>query len=535
MTGGEAVVRTLKSQGVRAVFGMPGVHTLPIYDALNDHPEIQHVVVRHEQSAVFMADAYTRVTGEIAAAILITGPGAASAMAAVQEAYGSSSPVLLITSQIESHLIGKGKGTLHEVEDQLGLFRSVTLWNRRTMSVAEIPQAIGDAIKSMMTGRPRPIQIEIPTDILWEEGDADIPPPEEHKRPGGDPRRIEEASQILESAKFPILYAGGGLMRSGATEEFQKLAEALQAPVLTSIKGKGAIPEDHPLSLGNWGVEEAVAKLLGECDVALAVGTRFGNRSTNQWNLKLPRNLIQIDIDPGEIGKNYPASLDIVGDAKSILREILNRIGKRSKRSEHPRAEKIKATREEVLRGLRSRYPKEMGILEDIRGVLARDAILSNDSTIASYWTRRHFPVYSPRTFLWAMGSGTIGFGLPAALGAKIAHPERQAIAICGDGGFLFSCQELATAMKYKLGVPILLFNDGGFGIIKRAQQRRFGRTTDTDLTNPDFVKFAEAFGARGVRLKNLSDLRNALENALARECPTILEITASLEPPPIV
>ncbi|MBI4531253.1 MAG: thiamine pyrophosphate-binding protein [Candidatus Latescibacteria bacterium] len=551
MTGGQAVVETLLAEGVDTIFGIPGTDNLDIYDALIDHPEIRRIVTRNEQGAALMAEAYGRVSRRPGITIATTGPGAAGTIIGLQEAYGSSTPLFVIMSEIASDYIGKSRGVLHETKDQLGLFSCVTAWSRRAESVEAIPLLIHEAFAFMRSGRPRPCTLDIPLDILASSSDVTIQAPYRDKDDGkthGHSPVVETLDRIAEAldrvaerlvrAKHPILYAGGGVLTSDASSELQTLAELLRAPVLTSINGKGAIPEDHPLSLGNWGMFEPIRSVVKESDAVLAVGTRFGNRATGRWAVEFsPDALMQIDIDPSEIGKNYPVALGIVVDAKGILRYLVVLL---QKQMSHPSSstfsvEQIAALRHDVKTQLCTEGPVEMKLLDDIRKVLPRDTIIANDSTVVTYWGRRSFPVYEPRTFLWPMGSGTIGYGLPAAVGAKVAYPDRPVVAICGDGGFLFSCQELATAVRYRLAIPILLFNDEAYGVIGHYQRTRFRRDVDIDLANPDFMKFADAFGVWGVRLDTLDDIAPAIEKALITDRPTIIEVRTHLTPPSLI
>jgi len=529
MTGGEAVVRQLIAEGVEVVFGLPGVHAMQIYDALYHHREIRHIGVRHEQAAAYMSDGYARTTGLAGVCLTTTGPGAANTTAAMAEAYASSSPVLNITTQIESNLVDRGKGALHEGKDQLALFKAVTGWNRRVEKAADIADCIHLAMKKMCCERPRPIQVEIPADLLGEATDAPLCGKKDKERACGDAVLIKEAAKRLLDSRLPVIWAGGGVITSGATPELLRLAETLEAPVMTTYMGKGAIPEDHPLSLGNWGmgsdVREMLQDLLQKSDVILAVGTRFSALSTGEWSLRLPGQLIQVDIDETEVGKNYPAEIGIIGDAKRILGQILQypNLGKEESRpSPAPDIKALKGLVYEIMAATRIR---EMEIIDTLRMMLDRDAILVNDMTLISYAASRHFPVYEPRTFLYPSGFGTLGFAFPAALGAKVARPRRQVVAVCGDGGFMFGCQELATAVQFGLNLPVIIFNDGGYGTLKAFQDLAFsGRRVAVDLINPDFVKFAESFGAGGVRVESLKELKPALEKALAADRPTLID-----------
>ena len=480
MTGGEAVWRTLELEGVDTVFGILGIHLLPLYDALLAHPHIQHLTSRHEQGATAMADGYARTTGRIGVCLTSTGPGTVNTLSALGEAYASSVPVLVIASQVSSDLVDRSRGVLHEARDQLGLFRAMIGGGQRVNRVHDIPRAIQEAMRSMRCGRPRPAYLEICTDVLGASGDVEIRRSLEGGRPAGDPELVRRAGRRLLEARSPLIWAGGGAVDAGV--ELQRLAELLDAPVLTTTTAKGVVPEDHPLSLGSRTREGPVIELLRESDVLLAVGTRFSWLSTAEWSLPIPSGLIQIDIDPLEIGKNYPVELGIVGDAKLVLRQLLQEVG--ADTSQRPRGtggagrarHRVAAIKERIVEKLRSEGGEaELRVVEDLRSALARDAILACDMTMATYWARVHFPAYVPRSFLYPSGFGGLGFGLPAAIGAKVAWPERQVVCICGDGGFLFTGQELATAMQYNVHVVVLLFNDGGFGVLRHMQDTRYG------------------------------------------------------------
>jgi acetolactate synthase-1/2/3 large subunit len=384
-------------------------------------------------------------------------------------------------------------------------------------------------MKRMMTGRPRPAVLEVPTDVLAAETDVAMLAPESYERPRGDPSKIKEAARLLKESAAPLIWAGGGVIASGATPELVKLAEALQAPVLTTYMGKGAMPEDHPLSLGNWCREpearEMLQGFLAGRDLALAVGTRFSAMSTAEWTLALPSRLIQVDIDEAELGKNYPMELGIAGDAKAVLGQVLEHLSQRATPPHPSPAEEIASLRAVVRELVLASRAEEIAILQALREALARDAILVNDMAVMSYLASRHFEAYMPRTFLYPLGNGTLGFSFPAALGAKVAHPERQVVSICGDGGFMLSCQELATAVQHGIKLPVVVFNDGGYGVLRETQDAEFGgRRIGVDLVNPDFVKLAESFGAYGLRVESPQGLKAALGLALKADRPTLIE-----------
>lgn len=546
MKGAEAAIQALKVQGVEVIFGIPGVHALPLYNALAHYPEIRHVQTMHEQGAGFMADAYARVTGKPGVCFITPGPGGGNVITPVMEAYASSSPVLILMAQIHSKIVDSGKGGVHEVKDHYNLFKSVTRWNYRVQSVEEIPSIIHEAFRRLKMERPGPVQVEIPVDILNSEGEVTIPEKVIPSKKSGDAQKIIQAVTLLQQARNPLILAGGGTVRSGADQELRELAELLNAPVTTTFQGKGIISEDHPLALGcinglliyrgNPSKSPFVEKFLRKVDCLLAIGTKFGEATTDSWKLPIPPQLIQIDLDEKEIGKNYPVKIGIVGDAREVLAEILKKL-KNGDKFQQSKSKKIKDTMVDLKKEIENRLKsghreKELQLIEDLREVLEPDAIVANDMTIPTYWTGRYFKVYKPRTFLYPYGSTTLGFGLPAAIGAKMAYPDRQVIALCGDGGFMFTCQELATAVKYEARLPVLIFNDKSYGVLKDFQKLRYGRSFEVDLHVPDFVKFAEAFGARGVRLESPSELKLALKEALNTDLTTVIEIPGTTQVP---
>jgi acetolactate synthase-1/2/3 large subunit len=534
MTGAQALVETLAAEGVELIFGLPGVHAMPIYDALYQHPRIRHIGVRHEQAGAYMADGYARSTGRIGVCLATTGPGAANTVSAMAEAYSSSSPVLQVCTQVSSSTLDRGKGVLHEAKDQLGMFRAVVGWNKRVESPQDIASSVHQALARMRSGRSRPVQIEIPADFLSAETGAGVGPPHSSGEPVLDSGAVEQAAQQLRTSQAPIIWAGGGVIASGATGELLRLAEFLQAPVITTFSGRGAIPEDHPLSLGNWATSgegrELLQGLLDGADLALAAGTRFSAASTGEWSLRLPERLIHVDIDPSEVGKNYPASLAVIGDAKAVLAELLERLRGSGVGEKTPRVEEITALRESIREMVAAYQGNRLQVLDRLRSALRRDAIVVCDMTMVAYAACRHFRVYQPRTFLYPSGFGILGFGFPAALGAKAAWPERQVVAICGDGGFIMGCQELATAVQEGLNLVVLVFNDGGYGVLRMTQDFQYsGRRIAVDLHTPDFSRLAEAFGARGVKVDQFDKLGPALTEALDAGRPAVIEVVGPL------
>ncbi|TME88795.1 MAG: thiamine pyrophosphate-binding protein [Chloroflexi bacterium] len=532
MTGGQAVVAALRAHDVKVVFGMPGVHNLALYDALCDAPEIQHVVVRHEQAAGFAADGYARATGRPGVAITTAGPGATNALTAIAEAWSDSSPVVLIASHIESPYVEQERGFGHELRGQLDVFRTATRYRARPMHVREIVPRLADAFAEAQRGRPRPVIVQIPQDVLNGSAEVDVPEPAPVARPEAAASMVRAAAGILARAQRPAIYAGVGIHRAGGHAELLAVAELLDAPVFTTAQGKGAIPEDHPLAVGNrWTGEAELIKFLSESDVLLAVGTRFGATDTSQWQLRLPAAIIQIDADADELNRNVPAEVALEGDAKTVLSQLLRELEGHPVDRRASRRMEVEELRQSLDVTAASAWPEPMRFLRDLRAGLARDAILFCDSLV-QYWAARHFPVFAPRSMHLPWTFGTLGSSLPMAIGAKVAFLDRQVVALCGDGALMFTLPELATAVQARANIVIVVCNDRGYGAMRMHQRRRFGRFIASDLATPDFAAVAEAFGARGLRVNSANELGPALEAALTDTRPVLIDVPLALDLP---
>lgn len=531
MTGGQALVRSLEAHGVTTVFGIPGTHNLAVYDALLDSP-IRHVSARHEQGAAFMADGYARASGEVGVCLSTTGPAALNTLTPLGTAYSDSSRVLCVASQIQAEFLGREKGLLHECAGQSGGFRAVTKWWQQATTVEAIPWLVREAFAQLGSGRPRPAALEIPCDVLDSEGQPALPAPleTEPEQPGQE--ELSRACQMLEKARRPVIWAGGGVIRAGASAALTLLAERLQAPVFTTTLGKGAIPEDHPLSAGNTLLHPAGRAYLRTCDLVLAVGTRLKEIETERWRLKLPERLIHIDIDPAEIGRNYEASAAVVGHARPALEGLLQ-LSRGAARS-GDRAREIEELGDRIRSECRQRAPAAVDLVDCLRAALPRESILVCDLTAAATWCHHLLEVYQPAAFHSPWGFCTLGFGLPAAIGAGLARPRRPVVLLSGDGGFLFNCQELATAVECGLPLVMMVFNDKGYGVLRPQQMARYGRTHGVDLVNPDFTALARAFGAAALRVERLEDLSRNLSEALRQPGPCLVEVTAQIPWPPI-
>ncbi len=523
MSGAQALARQLRSEGVDTVFALPGVQMMAAFDAMFElQNDIRLVQTRHEQATTYMADGYAKVTGKVGVAMVVPGPGALNAAAGLGTAYASSSPVLLISGQIESTALGKRQGQLHEIEDQLDVFKPITKWNHRVTRVEEIPGAVHESMRQLKTGRPRPVELEIPPDTLAATGDVDIIEPEEYPRASGSQSDIERAAQLLAGARKPAIIAGGGSIISGASKELMELAEFIQAPVMTTNQGKGIIPEDHELAIGvNYYVLGPANKVVPESDVILAVGSRL---LMGGVELTDAQKLIHIDADSDELGKNHTTEIGIQADAKEALSQLLQRLRAISAPKESRRGE-IEGYRDAFRRELRELAPEQLSIVETIRNEMDDDAIMVSGVTNIGYWGYLGHKTTHPRTFLTSSYFGTLGYAFPTALGAKIALPDRQVVVTCGDGGFMYSPQELSTAVRYGINLVALVFNNKAYGASQWDQTHRYGeRFIGTDLHNPDFVKLAESFGAVGMRT-DVDGLGASVKEALSANSPVLLEV----------
>ncbi|MBI5877300.1 MAG: thiamine pyrophosphate-binding protein [Chloroflexi bacterium] len=531
MTGGEAIVECLAAQGVDAVFGIPGVHNLAIYDALRRRPTIRAITTRHEGGAGFMADGYARVSGRPGVCLTITGPGAANALAPLTNAYADSAPVMLITSEVDLTVRGRGLGAFHEIPNQLEMLNGAVGRASRVTRVEEIPSAFEHSWEAMLNGRPRPAALEIPLNVLQGEGDVEIPSRHIPVRTMPDPEAVAQAAALLAQAERPIIYAGQGVLASGASAALSLLAAALGAPVFTTCLGRGAIAGDHPLCLGfGWTWPEGpFAPLLAEADVALVVGSSLDAYDTGVGTLPLPPRVIQIDIDAREIGKLYRVSVPMVADARLALEQLTARLPARPERLSAV-TRRVAALRAAGHRQVAGKAGWQM--MQAIQAAAPRSAIIAGDAASINAWQIYHLPIFEPRSAPFPMHNAALGYAFPAALGAKIARPDRAVIAICGDGGALFTAQELATAVHYGIRVVLIVFNDGGYRSIEAYQRRMYGQPYAGTLTNPDFALFAQSFGALGLRAETPEQLQAAVQKALTASGPAVIEAPGAIGPP---
>ena len=534
MSGSQALVGSLAREGVEVVFALPGVQIMDAFDAFFHEPSIRLVLVRHEQSAAYMADGYARTTGRPGVALVVPGPGALNATAALGTAYATSSPVLLVCGQIESYNLGKNRGALHEIGEQLDIFKHLTKWCDRATQVEEIPGMVHKAIEHLSTGRPRPVEIEIPWDVLPATADTDLPEAEVFAKQAPEPSQIRDAARLLSQAERPLIWAGGGAREADLSQELLELARALNAPVITTPEGKGAIPEDDPHSLGAFYYGHGPGYLaLPQADVILAVGSRLHMSPSVPWSFQPHQKLIQIDADPEEVGRNFPLAVGITADGRLGLQGLLNELGGSIHASRWTNAE-MTSIRQQTDSEIKEMAPLQVEIIETIRRELDDDAIMVAGTTDIGYWSHLAYPVLKPRSYLTPSYFATLGYAFPTALGAKVGNPNRQVVATIGDGGFHYAASELSTAVQEGINLVTLVFNNGMLGASYNDQQSRYGgRTIGTELHNPDFAQLAEVYGALGIKLGSREELGDALRSALKAQRPVVIEIPMPAPKPP--
>jgi len=537
MTGAKAFVEALKRQKVDVIFGIPGGAIIPVYDELYDTDEIRHVLMRHEQCAAHAADGYARASGRVGVCMATSGPGATNLVTGIANAYMDSSPIVAFTGQVPHPLIGKDA---FQETDIVGITTPITKYNFQVPRASEIPRIIKMAFYIASSGRPGPVLVDLPKDTQIETDEIDFDDAIEIRgyRPNYEPHplQIERATDMLANAERPVIIAGGGVVASGASGEVVALAELLLAPVSTTLMGKGCIPEDHPLSLGLLGMHGTVASnmLVSEADVILAVGMRFSDRTTGDVEKFCPdAKIIHIDIDTAEIGKNVQADVPIVADAKRALKAIYKRLIQKFRKKERStwimRVKELKQQHEEISNKSGMSPPR---LLKELRKMLPEEAIITTEVGQNQMWAALYLKAYRPRTFISSGGLGTMGFGFPASLGAKVACPDVPVVDIAGDGSFLMTEQDMASSVVGGIPVIVIIFDNRSLGMVAQWQRLFYNRRySSVDLGEiPDFVKLAEAFGAQGFRASSLQEFRRAVKAALKSEVTTVIDVPISLE-----
>ncbi|CAM3433974.1 thiamine pyrophosphate-binding protein [Nocardioides dubius] len=516
-TGGQALVDALVGHGVDTVFGIPGTHNLAVYSALAEH-DVTHVLPRHEQGAGYAADGYARSTGRVGVALTTTGPAILNAAAAAAQAYSDSVPVLFISPGMPLQHPAHGNGLLHEIVDQSAAMAAVLGTSLRVTSVAEIPLAVQQAFAVMTTGRPRPVHLEIPLDLLDEVAEvAPVLP----ARPGTlhpDQAALDRAVSRLDAAETVAIVAGGGTFAAAA--ELAAVAELLGAGVLTTANGKGALPTGHPLFVGA-GLQHAAARELCEAvDVVLALGTEF---APSDWWGGLPElagKVVRIDVDATAISTNVVPDVALVADAAAALAALADRVQRKE-----PSA--LVATARAAHRAqAREEGAAWIELVDALADVVPRDAIIAADNAMAAYYgALSNLPLDRPHSFLYPTGAGTLGYGLPAGIGAKVANPETAVVVLHGDGGLMFSVAELATAAELRLALPIVVVDNGGYGEIRNEMDDRDEPIHAVALGSPDFVMLAQSLGCLGVRAQSAAEVAAAVDKAFHADRPTLIHV----------
>jgi acetolactate synthase-1/2/3 large subunit len=527
---GEALVRLLAVQGIDTAFGIPGVHTVEFYRGFGNSG-LRHITPRHEQGAAFMAYGYAMATGRPAACFLITGPGVLNAATGIAEAYANSVPMLVLASVNRSDTLGMGGGQLHELPSQQQAMSQVTAFTHTLLDPRNLPEVLARAFAVFNSGRPRPVCIEIPTDVLAAEADIPLDAWPATTRAAPDPATLARIVAELGAARAPAMLLGGGAAET--SDAATRLAERLDAPVIETSAGKGVVSEEHPLCLGDVPPFEPGYDLLAEADVVLAVGTEMAD--TDRYaggRYDLGGKLVRIDIDAGQLIRNHRPQVGLLSDARLALDAILDGLAgvpaPEGRKSGAERAQAVRDALEASDAKLTREAARHRKVLDVVRSVLPDDGIVCADSTQLAYTGFHHYRARRPRTWHFPNGFCALGFGLPVAMGAKIGAPERAAVCLAGDGGFHFTMEELSAAVEQKLPVAVIVWRNGGYEEIRDSMAAEDIQPTAVDLHLPDFAELARSFGCHGARADSLAHLEDLLRTALAGDRPTLIEIDAT-------
>ncbi|MGO8806423.1 MAG: biosynthetic-type acetolactate synthase large subunit [Candidatus Bathyarchaeia archaeon] len=547
MSGAKVLIESLEQQNVDVIFGILGGAILPVYDELCGNQKIRHILARHEQGAAHAAEGYARASGRVGVCMATSGPGATNLVTGIANAYLDSSPMIAITGQVPSTGVNSsymiGKDAFQEA-DIIGITTPITKHNYQPRTIMEIQPMVNAAFYIASSGRPGPVLIDIPKNVQSDTAEIEMGLTEKIEARGYKPAmtpdltKISEAADLLAQAVYPIILAGGGVISANASDELMQMSDLLTAPVATTFMGKGAFPEGHPLSVGCIGMHgnPAANRLIGEADVLLAVGTRFSDRATANLDTFAPNaKKIHIDIDAAELGKNIEVDVPIVGDAKISLKLLQTVTTKKLPRMKVSLwSKRIKEAKEQLSPILKER-PKDLvpkALLIELRKLLPADAIVTTEVGQNQMWSALYFQALKPRTFISSGGLGTMGFGFPAAIGAKVACPDRPVVDIAGDGSFLMTEQELACSVAEKIPVIVIVLNNSVLGMVAQWQRMLYNRrymAVNLGKT-PDFVKLAEAYGAQGLRVNSLEEFQKAVKTALTSNVTTVIDVPIGSE-----
>ena len=519
LTGGEAIVSGLVAHGVDTVFGLPGAQVYGLFDAFHQ-AQLKVIGARHEQACGYMAFGYARSSGKPGVFSVVPGPGVLNASAALLTAYGCNEPVLCVTGQVPTQFLGKGRGHLHEMPDQLATLRTYVKWADRIETPGNAPTTVSRAFQEMTSGRRGPASVEMPWDIFTQRADTcDAKVLEPLPAPLPDPDLIRQAAAVIRSSKAPMIFVGSGAIE--ARDEILELAEMIDAPVVAFRSGRGIVSNAHELGL----TMAAAYKLWPKTDLMIGIGSRLELPTMSRWPYR-PDGLksIRIDIDPVEM-RRFISDTAIVADAKTATADLIEAVSKAGYGKTAGRRAAIREATATALAEIQSIQP-QMAYLNVLREVLPANAIVTDELSQFGFASWYGFPIYEPRTFITSGYQGTLGSGFPTALGAKVANPDKPVVAITGDGGFMFGVQELATAVQFNIGVVTLVFNNNAYGNVRRDQRERFnGRVVASDLVNPDFVKLAESFGVAAARVTAPDQFKAAMDKALAHDGPYLISV----------
>ena len=538
MSGSKALLEGLWNEGARVVFGLPGGAIMPVYDAFLDS-ELRHILARHEQSAAHMADGYARASGKPGICMATSGPGATNLVTGIATAFADSSPIIAITGQVATPTIGKDA---FQECDTVGIVTPITKYAFQPMQSQEIPAIVKKAFKIASTGRPGPVLIDLPRDVQINVDNMSFPKKVDirgynpHITP--HPVQIKKAADLLMNSNKPMIWSGGGIIISNAAPQLREIAELLMAPVVTSLIGKGGFPENHPLSLGPIGMHgrPEANKAICEADCILAVGVRFSDRSTGRFDeFAKDAHIIHIDIDPAELGKNKKVELPIVADVgialKSLIASLKRKIVKRDKTLWSKRLQEIKSQiREGDFGSSNELYQPK--IVQKMRELLPSNGILTTEVGKNQMWGELYYQAIEPRTWITSTGLGTMGFGFPAAIGAKVAKPEVPVVDLAGDGSFRMTENSLSTCIEEDIPVTVVILNNSTLGMVEQWQRLFYnGRYSGVKLGNtPDFVKLVEAYGAQGLRAQSIKEFEKAFKEAINSEVTTVIDCPVAPE-----
>lgn len=518
-TGASALTASLAAHGVDLVWGIPGTHNLDIYAAL-EPAGIRHVLPRHEQGAAFAADGFARATGRVGICVTTSGPGVLNAATALAQSWSDSIPVLLVSAGMPLRLPGRGSGYLHETKDLHGAMEAIVSYSHRVTSVAEIPSAVAKAFAAMRGGRPRPVHLEVPEDVLAERAEVELVSPVLGALAVPDPRALRAAAELLSAAERPAIIAGGGCVDAG--DALRSLAESIGAPVVTTFNGKGSMPSSHPLCVATGLHLRSVHDLVDDSDLVLVIGSELAAADLWDGPLALDGKLVRIDVDPAGVVANATPDVAVVGDARAAIEGLLAH-GLDGGEQRLPRVDGWRSRAASEIDDLSARW---RWVLDPIAAAVGETGIVAGDSAMVCYYGAAvALPAHRSRSFLYPTGYGTLGYGLPAGIGARMGRPDAPVVVLMGDGGVMFTVAELATAAASRLPLPVVVVDNGGFGEIRDEMLARGDQPLAVDIDAPDFPMLARALGCHGETVEDGDQLARALDTALAADRPTVLHV----------